>query len=286
MKIAVFSMDIEDWYHLDYFRSIIKNKEYSLLDGVNNYLELIESYQIPSSFFVLEEIANSQKKLIQDLSNKKYDIGSHGDDHTRPMEIKLSDFKESTFKTKNNLEDIIGKEVIGYRAPCFSLDRDRLDIIKDNGFKYDSSKIDFSIHPLYGNLDLSDYKKIEKSIYRKDSFFEFENSTTRILNKTIPISGGGYLRILPWMLSEYLFKSYFKKGNLFTLYVHPFEFSSKSNPDFNNDINYLKRFRFSRGRKTMNKKLKSLIQILKDSGYVFMDFCSLRKKITSKVIDL
>ena len=34
-------MDIEDWYHLDYFYSSKCSKEYSMLDGIGKYCELL-----------------------------------------------------------------------------------------------------------------------------------------------------------------------------------------------------------------------------------------------------
>ena len=46
-------MDIEDWYHLDYFDKSKCKRDYSMLDGINRYCELLDEHNIPSSFFVL-----------------------------------------------------------------------------------------------------------------------------------------------------------------------------------------------------------------------------------------
>ena len=62
---AVLSMDIEDWYHLDYFREKNVNMSYSMLDGVNNYLSILESHDIKTTFFTLGEIANSLKSDLR-----------------------------------------------------------------------------------------------------------------------------------------------------------------------------------------------------------------------------
>ena len=55
---AILTMDIEDWYHLDYFNTSKCNVEYSLLDGLDIYRELLDNYKIKSSFFVVGEIAD------------------------------------------------------------------------------------------------------------------------------------------------------------------------------------------------------------------------------------
>ena len=52
-KTVILSMNIEDWYHLDYFDSSKCDKNYSLLDGINVYRDILQKHNIPSSFFVL-----------------------------------------------------------------------------------------------------------------------------------------------------------------------------------------------------------------------------------------
>ena len=47
---------------------------------------------------------------------------------------------------------------------------------------------------------LKKYIKVFDNVYTYKNFTEFELPTERFLNKNIPISGGGYLRILPWFL--------------------------------------------------------------------------------------
>ena len=61
MKYAVLSLDIEDWYHLDYFPKNKSDLEYSMLDGLDVYREILASHNILSSYFVLGEIAQPLK---------------------------------------------------------------------------------------------------------------------------------------------------------------------------------------------------------------------------------
>ena len=92
MKKAVLSMDVEDWYHLDYFNQNECDTSQTMLDGLDVFLELLDSLSLPSSFFVLGEIANKEINLFKDLIKRGHDISSHGWDHKRPMKMTLNEF--------------------------------------------------------------------------------------------------------------------------------------------------------------------------------------------------
>jgi len=279
MKYAVLSLDIEDWYHLDYFAGKTCDRSYSMLDGLDVYQQIIESHNIPSSFFVLGEIAQSLKTVLRNLVDKGHDVGSHGLRHIRPLTMNLADFDSEVISCKNTLEDILDRPVIGYRAPCFSLDRKRLDILKKAGYQFDSSRIKFGDHPLYGDLNMDGFKENSQAIYSKDEFFEFEISTLPLAQKQIPVSGGGYLRIFPWIIMKNLLKIYLEQNSFFTLYIHPFELSNLSNPDFPKDISLPNKFRFTLGRSSVLRKLNSLIELIRENGYEFTTFSALREKM-------
>ena len=70
-----------------------------------------------------------------------------------------------------------------------------------------------------------------------------------------------------------------EKNNLFTLYIHPFELSSRTNPDFPDGTAGSNKFRFSLGRSTVIKKLHALIKLIQEKGYQFTTFSALREKM-------
>lgn len=273
-------MDIEDWYHLDYLKDIQINNDlnFSMLDGLNNYSNILKKNNIRSSFFVLGELATSLKNVLRKLCENKHDIGSHGWDHKRPLTLSAVDFEKDIIKSKKEIEDIIGKEVFGYRAPCFSLDDKKLDLVKKNGYKFDSSKIDFGNHPLYGNLDMGSYKKLSNNIYKKDDFFEFQVSTHPIFGKNIPVSGGGYVRIFPWLIMKKMISKYLGNNEIYVFYIHPFEFSKKESPNFKN-ISFANKSRFNLGRSSVELKFNKLINLLKQNNFEFTTFSELRNQL-------
>lgn len=279
MKYAVLSMDIEDWYHLDYLSGHACDRTYSMLDGLDAYQQLIESHRICSSYFVLGEVVQSLKKTLRQMSDRGYDIGTHGWGHVRPMTMDLRAFESEVRSCKHELEDVLGKPVSGYRAPCFSLDRERLDILMSVGFQYDSSRILFGEHPLYGKLDVAGFQEWLPGIYCHGDFFEFEISTLPFFGKRIPVSGGGYLRIYPWVVMKGLLKRYLEKQHLYVLYIHPFETSSQPNPILSSETSRASRFRSSWGRASVLKKLEALVTMLKTHGFEFTTFSALREEM-------
>ena len=279
MKKAVLTLDVEDWYHLDYFDRHECDTKNSLLDGLDIYVELIDSLSLPSSFFVLGEIAEAKVRFFQDLVKAGHDVGSHGWNHKRPMTLSVDDFRADLSMSLDIMKEINGKRGFGYRAPCFSLDRERLDVVRDSGFAYDSSRIEFGNHPLYGSIDMSGYEKLSEMVYQSGNFMEFEATTLPVLGKNIPISGGGYLRMLPWILMKSLIQRYLKNNDLYVLYIHPFELSPLPVPATPSSTSTLTKFRYSHGRSGVVDKLISLIELLRSNGYSFTTFSELQKEM-------
>jgi polysaccharide deacetylase family protein (PEP-CTERM system associated) len=279
MKYAILSMDVEEWYHLDYFNDDKCNRNYSMLDGIDVFREVLSSYSIKGNFFVVGELAKTNRHLIYELIRENHDVGYHGWNHTRPLNMSISSYYNELHKSKLDFENIIGKSIIGYRAPCFSIDRERLNIIKDVGFRYDSSRISFREHALYGTVNMDGFEKLSPNIYKLDNFFEFQISTYNFLGRNIPVSGGGYLRLLPWGVMNNLITRYLGENELYVMYIHPFELSKKTNPRFPMSTKWYNRSRFSVGRKSTVNKLIKLIKLLRDNNYSIVTYSELMKTL-------
>jgi len=241
------TLDLEEWYHLDYFKNNDISKESVMLKEINPFFKMLDKYQIKITVFVLAELIDEHSELIKSISNQGHEIAIHGWDHELLCNKTNNQFKNEISKAKKTLEKLINQEVIGYRAPCFSMDNKKLLILEEIGIRYDSSYIQFNDHPLYGDFSLDDFKKIDDLIYKKDGFYEFELATLSVFGKAIPISGGGYFRFFPSFVFSLLWKNFLKIHHNYVMYIHPFELTNKK---VNlNGISILKRLRFSLGRK-------------------------------------
>ena len=85
MKHIVLSIDVEDWFHLDYFDRNKCDTRQSLLDGLYSYVDFLHDLGIPSNFFVLGEIAEKKIEFFKNLVKVGHDVGSPGWGHTRPL---------------------------------------------------------------------------------------------------------------------------------------------------------------------------------------------------------
>jgi peptidoglycan/xylan/chitin deacetylase (PgdA/CDA1 family) len=266
-KIALLSIDVEEWFHLDYINSKI---DYSMLDGLDCFLDLAKKNNVPSTLFTLSDLALTTKATLQRAIEEGHEIALHGTSHKRPLEMTLDEFEADCVKGVDEINKHLGFKPVGYRASCFSLDRARLDILRNKlGFSYDSSRINFDAHPLYGSINMEGFNQVSEFLHYRNGFFEFEMPTISFLGKELPISGGGYLRIFPWWLLSIYIKKYIRKNNLFSIYIHPFELSSVKPPAVK-ELDLKTRFRFKYNIKRVPLKLDRLIKLLKEEGFEFM----------------
>jgi polysaccharide deacetylase family protein (PEP-CTERM system associated) len=283
MKYAVLSMDIEDWYHLDYFLERPCDRRFSFLDGVEVFQEILARHQIPATFFALGEMASVLSPKLRELHAQGHEIGVHGWSHRRPLTLPVRDFDDDIRRAKETFEDMLAAPVEGFRASCFSLDRQRLDLLRAAGYGYDSSAILFRDHPLYGRLDLRGFEQCSRQVYRCDDFFEFEVSTIRMLGKHIPISGGGYIRFIPWFVLRRLVERFLRGGGLYVFYIHPFELSPRKKPSFPQGASRIDRVRFQTGRSRTPRRLEALIRFLRQQGCQFTNFTKLRQELRQQI---
>ncbi len=271
-KIAVFTIDVEEWYHLEYFKDKKVNKKQTAIDGLTSFIRLIEENNIRATFFIVGELIDKIKHTLIDIEAKGNEIAIHSYCHRRPVNQKIKSFKDDVRKCQNELVKIFPNKLFGYRAPCFALDRKRLNELNKLDIKYDSSKINQSNHPLYVDLNINDFEKIvPNGIFVKNNFKVFEVSTVKIFGLQIPISGGGYLRIIPWFIYSALLKKYLKNNNFFNFYIHPFELSTNKF-ELPKGTSLFTRFRFNYNRKKVEKRISRIIKILKDYNFDFKTF--------------
>lgn len=270
MKKAYLTIDIEEWYHLDYLKKYDLNKnEVETIPEIFSFLDMLDELKIKATFFTLGEIAHKYADILNDIKDRGHVIGCHGLDHDLLYNKTDEEFKQQVLRAKEIIDNVLGEETVkGYRASCFSMERNKLDILEEIGFEYDSSYISFSEHPLYGELDLGGYDNVDDLIYKKGNFYEIEIPTYKIGRFNIPISGGGYLRLFPYSVISSLIKKYLSKHDNFLIYLHPFELTNipLSLPK---EVKFKDKFRASIGRKNNLKKLEKIIKLLLNEGVQF-----------------
>ncbi|MCB9256485.1 MAG: polysaccharide deacetylase family protein [Chitinophagales bacterium] len=225
------SVDLEDWYTSAYLRAYVK--EHTAIDRIEQSTEailtLFDKHQVKATFFVLGSVAEKHPSLIKKIAYKGHEIASHAYSHTPLWNLNKHSFEEEIVKTNTILQNLVDKEIKGFRAPYASLSQDSawaIDILKDHGFKYDSSIFPMKT-PLYGvkNAPLEMYKISSSDILKPDTsseLLEIPFSVYQKFGMSIPCTGGIYGRFLPaFALNQLLAK--LAKDRAINFYFHPWE---------------------------------------------------------------
>tara|TARA_B100000963_G_scaffold361982_1_gene401584 strand:- start:1876 stop:2706 length:831 start_codon:yes stop_codon:yes gene_type:complete len=269
MKNFFLTLDLEEWYHLQYFNDLNEaEKKDIFIFKLNDFFDFLDSRKVKITVFVVAELAKKYPEIIKNISSRGHEIACHGLDHKLDYNKTDKKFISDLKYAKNILEEICKKKVLGYRSPCFSLTDNKLELVSKLGFRYDSSYVNFESHKLYNKLSLKGYRVLDNLIYIKGKFKEFEVPTYKLTKKiNLPISGGAYFRFLPLSLTKLLIKSYYKTNKNFIFYIHPFELnSSKINLS---KLSFLNKVRFQYKRKNNLERFKRLVVFLQASKVSF-----------------
>ena len=228
--LNAFTIDVEDYYHVSALASAIPRDTWSARESrvaasTDRLLALLDERRIEGTFFVLGWVADLVPQLVKRIAAQGHEVACHGYSHELVYRQTPAVFAEETRRSKTLLEDLTGLPVLGYRAASFSItprSRWALDTLIELGFAYDSSIFPVR-HDRYGMPGASrspGYVQAPSG----GRLAEFPMSTAAIGPLRIPVSGGGYFRLLPyWFTQRGLRSINEQEGMPFTFYLHPWE---------------------------------------------------------------
>ncbi len=217
----ILSFDIEEWY-IESFLHGKKSDRFRVFDQyLGSILDLLDEQQTQATFFVIGQMALDFPEVVKRINYRGHDIGCHSYQHTWLNTLSRKEVYEDTCLAVDALEQCIGRKVKGYRAPAFSIGKGNqwaFEILARCGIEYDASVFpathDFGGFPDFGNqvptLVLTPFGGVK----------EFPITMTRVLNKDVAFSGGGYFRVFPfWYVNREMRKRdynicYFHIGDL------------------------------------------------------------------------
>ncbi len=191
-------------------------------------LDLLDETDTKATFFILGALAKYRPELVKQIAGRGHEIGLHSQNHDVMFTLTHTQAKEDITTSHKIVTDIIGAPVYGYRAPFFSVKRENLyllEILADLGLLYDSSIFPMAL-PRYGI----------KGFPQKDALYtlpsgkeivELPMTTALLINKPVPVSGGGYMRLMPAPLIKKVFRNLQAREKDSMIYMHPYEFDSR-----------------------------------------------------------
>ena len=226
------SIDVEEWYHAELVRQRVSDQpESQVAASLEPILRLLDGYGTKATFFLVGEVASRHPDLIRDLRRAGHEIGCHGMTHRPLWEMGPEDLQAELAAYREAMNGLVeGREIIGYRAPTFSLREDMgwvIRTLKEFGYQYDSSVFPVRT-PLYGVRDCppGPYHPSLRDVTiedRDESFLEFPMSVYRIGRWKIPVCGGVYLRAIPFAPLRWMLGGINRTRQPFVLYLHPWE---------------------------------------------------------------
>ena len=190
-------------------------------------LDLFRERKAKATFFVLSCVAEEDPDLVRQIDREGHEVASHGYSH-RPIHTMTKEtFAEEMRRAVDLLSEVVGKPVLGFRAPIFSIVPRSwwaLKTLLDVGIQYDSS-----IFPMRGpRYGIPSFPRHAVRVPLGDrSIIEVPLSTVRKCGINLPVAGGGYFRLLPYPLIRHAFRTVNAEGFPFVVYCHPYEFHQR-----------------------------------------------------------
>lgn len=183
-----FSLDLED-HRPD------ESAELRFPQITRRVLDFLDERNIVGTFFVVGQVAETEPDLVREVAARGHELGLHAYRHVPLTELDPDRFREETARGKAAIEDLTGDEVVGFRAPTYSLVPASIwavDVLGDLGFAYSSSVLP-AANPLFG------FPGAPEVPFRwPNGLAELPAPLTGVGSARLPFLGGTYLRVLPW----------------------------------------------------------------------------------------
>lgn len=254
----VITVDVEDWpqstwdHSLEISMRAVRNTEH--------VLDILAEHGKKATMFVLGKFAERFPDIVRKIANEGHEVASHGYGHIEIFCQTPDQFREDVQRAKSFLEDLIGRPVLGYRAPDFSIVSTTtwaLDILAEVAFQYDSS-IFPARQKRYG-INGWPMHPVRVLLPSGRNIVELPIAVLRLLGRRWGVAGGGYHRLLPWPAIRWIIVQKVRRREPFMAYCHPYEFDPEEFESLSFDIPLWTRLHQGIGRRGFRAKFERML---------------------------
>jgi len=203
--VNAMTVDVEDYFHVRAFADAVDRSTWDRLPSriepnTNHLLDLFAERNISATFFILGWVGERHPAIVRRIAASGHEIASHGYEHRGIDSQTVEQFRHDIRRTKLLLEDVGQTQVLGYRAPTFSMSAKTwwaYEVLSEEGYVYSSSIYPIA-HELYG-MPAAPRAPFQPT---SSSIVEIPLTTIRLFNRNFPVAGGGYFRLLPYGVSR------------------------------------------------------------------------------------
>jgi polysaccharide deacetylase family protein (PEP-CTERM system associated) len=211
----ILTIDVEEWFHVGFLESLINksqwpSKESRIRNMIDTTLCILDDHKVKATFFFVGWLAQHHQDIVKQVHNNGHEVASHGYWHRECDKITNLEFKEDIILAKKILEDTISNKIYGFRAPAYSITKDKewaIDEIVQAGYCYDSSL-------LYGNNEPYEVRP---------GLLEIAPNSICFNGKWLPMGGGFVFRTLPYSWYKLYINYLQNKGCRLNFYIHSWE---------------------------------------------------------------
>lgn len=224
-----FTVDVEEYFHPNAMDGVTEPGAWDTLPHrvehtTRRLLDLLDELGVRATAFVLGWVADRWPGLVREIARRGHEIASHGYAHRLVYRLGPDAFRADVARGRRVLEDALGDRVRGFRAASWSIVAATpwaFDILIEQGFEWDSSVYPVR-HDIYG---IPGFSRVPVRLRcAAGSLVEIPPSTVRVGGVTLPVAGGGYLRLLPYAVTRWAIRRINRvDGVPAMVYVHPWE---------------------------------------------------------------
>jgi polysaccharide deacetylase family protein (PEP-CTERM system associated) len=195
------TVDVEEHFQVEAFARVIPRENWASFASrveanTDRLLAQFARHNARATFFTLGWVAERHPALVRRIVAAGHELASHGHGHARVPTLGPEGFRADIRHARALLQDIGGVDVVGYRAPTFSLGPATpwaFDVLGEEGYRYSSSVYPVR-HDLYGAPDAP------RTPFHPDGrpILEIPMTTTQLFGRNLPCAGGGFFRLLPY----------------------------------------------------------------------------------------
>ena len=217
-----------------------------------------------ATFFVLGHVVHRVQPLLRRAIAEGHEVASHGWSHEYVTNQTPDQFRADVVRGKDAIEQAIGRSVLGYRAPSFTITERTtwaLDVLRETGFVYDSSVCPVR-NFVYGIPD-----ELPVPHRLRNGLVEFPLASWSFLGMRFMVGGGFYMRLYPvWLHRWLLVRRGVDAATVY--YIHPWEWDTRSHNPWDVGIEHprvseggwLMRWIMTHNRRTAFEKFRGLVQ--------------------------
>lgn len=113
--------------------------EYGAAVGVPRILGALARHSVKATFFVPGHSADHYPGAVEAMLKAGHEVAAHGYLHESPVGMTMEEETAVLEKGESALQRITGGKPAGYRSPAWDLSENTIRLLRERGYRYDSS---------------------------------------------------------------------------------------------------------------------------------------------------